>query len=156
MSHPESPKARSEKLIPLVRKCARNPDCRRRTGTKHTQLSLANREWRAVNRATGHVLFWRHDSLHAGGAHGECIRQTVHPAHLSHWPRLCLYDALRLCDSELWTVSRVQGFNNEPPYHCETLSLPSDSNGVIEVPSGPGFGVDVDPDFVKQAKAVTG
>ena len=47
-------------------------------------------------------------------------------------------------------------FNNELPYHCETSSLRNDSNGVIQVPSGPGFGVDIDPDFVKQAKVVTG
>jgi hypothetical protein len=32
----------------------------------------------------------------------------------------------------------------------------NDSNGVIQAPSGPGFGVDIDPGFVKQAKVVTG
>src|SRR3984885_6219189 len=47
-------------------------------------------------------------------------------------------------------------FNNELPYHCETSSLRNDSNGLIQVPSGPGFGVDFDPDFIKQAKVVTG
>ena len=47
-------------------------------------------------------------------------------------------------------------FNNELPYHCATSSLRSDSNGVIQVPSGPGFGVDIDPDFIKQATVVKG
>ena len=47
-------------------------------------------------------------------------------------------------------------FNNDLPYHCETSSLRSDSNGAIQVPSGPGFGVEVDPDFVKQATVVKG
>ena len=42
-------------------------------------------------------------------------------------------------------------FNNELPYHCATSTLRSDSNGVIRVPTGPGFGVDIDPDFLKQA-----
>jgi L-alanine-DL-glutamate epimerase-like enolase superfamily enzyme len=46
-------------------------------------------------------------------------------------------------------------FNNELPYHCPTSSLRSDSNGVIQVPSGPGFGVDIDPDFIKKAVVVT-
>ncbi|HEV2487177.1 MAG TPA: mandelate racemase/muconate lactonizing enzyme family protein [Terracidiphilus sp.] len=46
-------------------------------------------------------------------------------------------------------------FNNELPYHCPTSSLRSDSNGVIQVPSGPGFGVDIDPDFIKKSVVVT-
>jgi len=47
-------------------------------------------------------------------------------------------------------------FNNELPYHCATSSLRSDDNGVIQVPTGPGFGVDIDPDFLKKCSAVTG
>jgi L-alanine-DL-glutamate epimerase-like enolase superfamily enzyme len=47
-------------------------------------------------------------------------------------------------------------FNNELPYHCETSTLRSDSNGVIQVPSGPGLGVEIDPDFLKKATVVTG
>jgi L-alanine-DL-glutamate epimerase-like enolase superfamily enzyme len=46
-------------------------------------------------------------------------------------------------------------FNSELPYHCPTSSLRSDSNGVIQVPSGPGFGVDIDPYFLKKAVVVT-
>jgi L-alanine-DL-glutamate epimerase-like enolase superfamily enzyme len=45
-------------------------------------------------------------------------------------------------------------FNNELPFHCSTSTLLSDSNGVIKVPTGPGFGVDIDPDFLKQCTVV--
>jgi L-alanine-DL-glutamate epimerase-like enolase superfamily enzyme len=45
-------------------------------------------------------------------------------------------------------------FNNELPYHCATSSLRSDSAGVIKVPSGPGFGVEIDPDFLKRCEVV--
>ena len=47
-------------------------------------------------------------------------------------------------------------FNNELPYHCATSSLRSDSEGVIKVPSGPGFGVEIDPDFLKRCEVVKG
>jgi L-alanine-DL-glutamate epimerase-like enolase superfamily enzyme len=47
-------------------------------------------------------------------------------------------------------------FNNELPYHCATSTLRSDDNGVIQVPSGPGFGVEIDPDFIAKAVVVTG
>ena len=46
-------------------------------------------------------------------------------------------------------------FNNELPWHCPTSTLRSDANGVIQVPTGPGFGVDIDPDFLKKATVVT-
>jgi L-alanine-DL-glutamate epimerase-like enolase superfamily enzyme len=46
-------------------------------------------------------------------------------------------------------------FNSELPYHCATSTLRSDSNGVIQVPNGPGFGVEIDPDFIKEAVVVT-
>ena len=45
-------------------------------------------------------------------------------------------------------------FNNELPYHCATSTLRSDANGIIQMPTGPGFGVDIDPDFIKQATIV--
>jgi L-alanine-DL-glutamate epimerase-like enolase superfamily enzyme len=47
-------------------------------------------------------------------------------------------------------------FNSELPYHCPTSSLRSDSSGVIQVPTGPGFGVDIDPDFIKASTVVKG
>ena len=46
-------------------------------------------------------------------------------------------------------------FNNVLPYHCATSSLRSDENGVIKVPTGPGFGVDIDPDFLAKCTVVS-
>ena len=46
-------------------------------------------------------------------------------------------------------------FNSVLPYHCATSTLRSDGNGVIQVPSGPGFGVEIDPDFLAKAAVVT-
>lgn len=40
------------------------------------------------------------------------------------------------------------------PVTCETSSL-KPKDGVVRVPSGPGFGYTVDPDFVRRAVAVT-
>lgn len=45
-------------------------------------------------------------------------------------------------------------FNNELPYQCATSSLRSDEHGVIRVPSGPGFGVEIDPGFLKKCEVV--
>lgn len=47
-------------------------------------------------------------------------------------------------------------FNNELPYHSATSTLRSDGNGVIKVPTGPGFGVDIDPAFIQKCEVVKG
>ncbi|HXS12367.1 MAG TPA: enolase C-terminal domain-like protein, partial [Acidobacteriaceae bacterium] len=46
-------------------------------------------------------------------------------------------------------------FNNVLPWHCPTSTLRSDANGVIKVPTGPGFGVDIDPAFLAGCTVVT-
>ena len=45
-------------------------------------------------------------------------------------------------------------FNNVLPYHCATSTLRSDANGVIKVPTGPGFGVDIDPAFLAKCTVI--
>jgi L-alanine-DL-glutamate epimerase-like enolase superfamily enzyme len=40
------------------------------------------------------------------------------------------------------------------PVACETSSLKSE-NGMVKCPTGPGFGVKIDPAFVAKAKVVT-
>ncbi len=40
-----------------------------------------------------------------------------------------------------------KGFNNELPFECKTSPLES-VGGVITVPSGPGSGITIDPDFI--------
>lgn len=46
-----------------------------------------------------------------------------------------------------------KGFNTNIPLHCPTADLVS-KNGVIEVPSGPGTGIIIDPDFVAKHELV--
>jgi len=47
-----------------------------------------------------------------------------------------------------------KGFDKSLPVASDTSALAS-RNGVITVPSGPGIGVTIDPDFVKRASVVT-
>jgi len=42
-----------------------------------------------------------------------------------------------------------KGFNNEIPLECSTSELKS-TEGVITVPTGPGSGVEIDPDFISK------
>lgn len=44
--------------------------------------------------------------------------------------------------------------NTDLPIVCPTSSLKCE-NGLVRCPSGPGFGITIDPSFVKQAKPVT-
>lgn len=46
-----------------------------------------------------------------------------------------------------------KGFNKTIPFDCPTSSLQS-NNGWIDVPTGPGSGIELDPDFVAMHKAV--
>ena len=44
--------------------------------------------------------------------------------------------------------------NTKLPIHCDTSSLKCEK-GIVRVPSGPGYGVTIDPDFVRKAERVT-
>jgi L-alanine-DL-glutamate epimerase-like enolase superfamily enzyme len=44
-----------------------------------------------------------------------------------------------------------KGFNNNIPLECPTSELKSD-NGVVSVPTGPGLGATIDPDFIAKHK----
>jgi L-alanine-DL-glutamate epimerase-like enolase superfamily enzyme len=46
-----------------------------------------------------------------------------------------------------------KGFNKEIPFICTTSPLRSE-NGLITVPSGPGLGIDIDPDFIRKHSVV--
>jgi len=48
-----------------------------------------------------------------------------------------------------------KGDNKELPLECKTSSLLIDS-GLIKVPTGPGSGVDIDPDYLKKYSVVKG
>lgn len=46
-----------------------------------------------------------------------------------------------------------KGFNTNIPLECKTSNLESE-DGVVSVPSGPGLGVDIDPDFIAKHKVL--
>lgn len=46
-----------------------------------------------------------------------------------------------------------KGFNKQIPVECSTSSLTSEG-GAVTVPSGPGLGVDIDPDYIAKHKLV--
>ena len=46
-----------------------------------------------------------------------------------------------------------KGFNNDMPFVCKTSTLSSD-DGVVTVPTGPGLGIDIDPEYIGKHKAV--
>jgi len=47
-----------------------------------------------------------------------------------------------------------KGFNKRIPVECKTSKLVSE-NGVVEVPAGPGLGIEIDPDFISKHKKLT-
>lgn len=47
-----------------------------------------------------------------------------------------------------------KGFNKEIPLSCSTSDLKS-NDGVVTVPSGPGLGVEIDPEFIGKHEIVT-
>ena len=46
-----------------------------------------------------------------------------------------------------------KGFNNQIPFNCGTSDLEV-NDGKIKVPSGPGSGIEIDPDFINQHQLV--
>jgi L-alanine-DL-glutamate epimerase-like enolase superfamily enzyme len=46
-----------------------------------------------------------------------------------------------------------KGFNKELPYECKTSKLVS-NGGIVTVPSGPGLGIEIDPDYISKHKIV--
>jgi L-alanine-DL-glutamate epimerase and related enzymes of enolase superfamily len=48
-----------------------------------------------------------------------------------------------------------KGFNDELPFTCSTSTLSSD-DGVVTVPSGPGLGIEIDPEYISKHQVVKG
>jgi len=46
-----------------------------------------------------------------------------------------------------------KGFETDVPYACKTGPIKSE-NGAVTVPTGPGLGVDIDPDYIKKHQLV--
>jgi len=47
-----------------------------------------------------------------------------------------------------------KSFNLDFPFECKTSSLVPE-NGVVRVPTGPGLGIDIDPDYIKKHTVIT-
>ena len=50
--------------------------------------------------------------------------------------------------------NQFKGFNEDLPMECPTSDLTIDENGALKVPSGPGLGVIIDPDFIKKHEEI--
>jgi L-alanine-DL-glutamate epimerase-like enolase superfamily enzyme len=48
-----------------------------------------------------------------------------------------------------------KGFKTDIIFKCNTSPLKS-VNGVVKVPTGPGSGIDIDPEFIKKFQVVNG
>ncbi len=48
-----------------------------------------------------------------------------------------------------------KGFNTSVVFECQTSPLKSE-NGVVKVPTGPGSGVEIDPDYIQKFRVVNG
>lgn len=48
-----------------------------------------------------------------------------------------------------------KGFNRDIPLECDTSDLES-NGGIVKVPTGPGLGVEIDPEFIGRHKLVEG
>ena len=46
-----------------------------------------------------------------------------------------------------------KGFNSEIPFECKTSDL-NTNKGIVTVPSGPGLGVDIDPEYIAKHQVV--
>jgi L-alanine-DL-glutamate epimerase-like enolase superfamily enzyme len=47
-----------------------------------------------------------------------------------------------------------KSFNDTLPFTCATSTLRSDDNGRLKVPTGPGLGVEIDPDYIRRYELV--
>lgn len=46
-----------------------------------------------------------------------------------------------------------KGFNKDMPFECKTSTVSSD-NGIVTVPSGPGLGINIDPEYIAKHQVV--
>lgn len=51
--------------------------------------------------------------------------------------------------------NQFKGFNEDLPMECPTSDLTIDNEGALKVPTGPGLGVIIDPDFIKKHEIIT-
>ena len=57
------------------------------------------------------------------------------------------------CVPNIGAHQEFKGVSKEVPAHCPTSTLQSE-DGFVTPPSGPGLGVDLDPDWIAKAKVL--
>ena len=79
----------------------------------------------------------------------------VHAAHVGLGPGLSRRGASSRRAFPTPSRSRNSRATTDIPVSSETSSLKCE-NGMVKVPSGPGFGITIDPQFIAKASKVTG
>ncbi len=123
------------------------------------EYSLRRFRWTIANRGLDVVQ----PDLHYFGGYLRCTRVARMAAaaglpctpHMSGWG-LGYLNALHFM-SYIPNAGAHMEFKGDGnvPFNCSTSSLKCE-NGVIHVPSGPGFGIDIDPDYIRKARPVSG
>jgi L-alanine-DL-glutamate epimerase-like enolase superfamily enzyme len=90
---------------------------------------------------------------HARRTHGDGGGNESRAAHVRRVAGLPRRRAVRVVDAQHRAVHGVQGQRVDSCV-LPDISLKSDG-GIVKVPTGPGFGVTLDPDFVAKAQPVT-
>ena len=135
------------------RRCAADSGGGRRAGVQRVRLPLGDRPPWGRHRSARPALPWRLHSLAAGGANGPCGGDALHAAHVGLGAGLPRRGPFCLLHRQSRSVHRVQGQRRHPGQQSH-LVLKCEQ-GTVRVPSGPGFGVTVDPDFVKRSSKMT-
>ncbi len=123
------------------------------------EFSLRRFRWTIGNRALDVVQ----PDLHYFGGYIRSTRVALMAAaagipctpHMSGWG-LGYLNALHFMSyiPNAGAHMEFKGYGNVP-FECSTSSLKCE-NGVIRVPTGPGFGIDIDPEYVNRARPMPG
>lgn len=207
MSHPEYPKGRTEKLIPLVRKTFGDEmhlyaDSNGSYTTEEAiRIGKLLQEYKFEHYEEPVPFDWYEETKQVADALTIPIAGGEQEASIHNFRWLIANDALQIVQPDvyyfggmirsmkvarmaeafgkictphisgglgyLYMMHFVSAVPNAGPYHefkgnskeipleCKTSSLLID-NGVIKVPTGPGSGIDIDPDFIKKHDIVKG
>jgi len=207
MSHPEYPKGRTEKLIPLVRKTFGDEmhlyaDSNGSYTTEEAiRIGKLLQEYKFEHYEEPVPFDWYEETKQVADALTIPIAGGEQEASIHNFRWLIANDALQIVQPDVYyfggmirsmKVARMaeafgktctphisgglgylymmhfisavpnagsyhefKGNSREIPLECKTSSLIID-NGIIKVPTGPGSGIDIDPDFVKKHEIVKG
>lgn len=122
--------------------------------------SMWNFRWMAKNDA---IQVFQPDQFYFGGliqsikvarmaeAAGKLCQPHISGSGLGYLYMMHLVSAL----PNAAPYHEFKGFNENLPMECPTSNLAVDVNGALKVPTGPGLGVLIDPDFIKKHKVIT-